>query len=66
MPDRPTWDNIFSNWATDRGHSVTAATLAMIGTPVYAKARKRFEAGACERVIRQILDQADTATKEHD
>ena len=62
----PTWDNIFDNWATDRGHSVTAATFAMIGTPVYIEARKRFKAGACERVIRQMLDQADAPSKEHD
>jgi len=56
--DTVEWDQIFANWATDRGHSVTAAAFRVLGTPYYIEARERFKAGASEKVIRSLLDKA--------
>ena len=53
-----TWDTIFADWATDRGHSVTAATFALIGTPGYTDARAQHTNGASEADVRQALDDA--------
>jgi len=52
------WNRVFANWATDRGHEITAAKIKLIGTPYYVKAHERFLAGASEKVIRALLDQA--------
>ncbi len=57
------WTHIFADWATDNGISVTSATLSMEGTPLFADAQQRFDAGACERVIRPLLDRAYAATQ---
>jgi len=58
------WQNIFANWATDRSHSVTAATRRLLGTPGYVVAKADFKAGASEKVVRSRLDQADTMNKD--
>ena len=58
-----TWDNIFDNWARVRGHGVTVATFAMIGTPGYVEAHKRFKAGGSEKVVQVLLDKAYSDTR---
>ena len=60
--DTVEWGHIFANWATDRGHGLTAATFKLLGTPGYVAARAAFRAGASEKVVRSKLDQADTMT----
>ena len=51
-----TWDTIIADWAADRCLTATQATIQMSGKPEFMAARKRFTDGACERVVRLMLD----------
>jgi len=59
------FETIVANWATDHCISATRVVAEHSGKAAFMEARRRFKDGACERVVRQILDKCMDRPTDH-